>query len=168
MFADETLWADAGILVLQKEILDPINIAAAAAARERGLRICLNAAPARPLPGELVSLVDIIVVNAIEAEVYSGVAVEDLASAGRAADALAQTYPAAIVTAGGHGLATAAQDGAAFCLPAKNVELVSTHGAGDVFVGTLCAALAGGDDLRAACETANARAAEHVVKPTGQ
>src|SRR5947209_2504326 len=72
-----------------------------------GATVCLNAAPYRPLPGELAGLVDLLVVNAIEAEQLAGVAVTDLASAAAAARTLAGDFPSVVVTAGGDGVAGA-------------------------------------------------------------
>ena len=87
--AEPGLWQGARALILQNEMPDAINIAAARAARTAGATVCLNAAPYRPLPGELAALVDLLVVNAIEAEQLGGLAVTDLASAAAAAEALA-------------------------------------------------------------------------------
>lgn len=67
-----------------------------------------------------------------------------------------------IVTAGGHGLAAAMADGESFALPARQVSVVSSHGAGDCFIGSLAAALAKGEGLRLACERASDAAARHV------
>ncbi len=60
------------------------------------------------------------------------------------------------------GVAVAARDHEPFALPAGEVQLVSTHGAGDAFTGTLCAALAAGSQLRRAGTMANETAALHV------
>ncbi|RWG43748.1 MAG: ribokinase, partial [Mesorhizobium sp.] len=71
-----------------------------------GCCVVLNAAPARPLPAELTGLVDIVITNAIEAEFLAGIPVVDtLEGAAEAARQLAIVYPAAIVTAGGDGVA---------------------------------------------------------------
>ena len=157
------LWSGAGMLVLQNEVADDLNVAAATAARARGVRVCLNAAPYRPLPASLVALVDVLVVNALEAESLSGVAVNDLGGAEAAARALARTYPVAVVTAGGDGVAVADRSGSDFTLAAEKVTLVSTHGAGDMFTGTLAAGLAAGVPIRDAVAVANGRAARHVA-----
>ena len=50
VLAQEALWADVGLLVLQNEIPETVNLAACRAARQRGIRTVLNAAPARALP----------------------------------------------------------------------------------------------------------------------
>lgn len=156
------LWHGVAVLVLQNEIAEGTNIAAAQEARARGVRVILNAAPARNLPGELRALVDVLVVNAVEAEMMGAGPVSGLDSALTAARSLAMAGGDVIVTAGGHGLAAAMADGESFALPARQVSVVSSHGAGDCFIGTLAAALAKGEGLRLACERASDAAARHV------
>jgi ribokinase len=155
----------AGWLLLQNEVPDDANVAAAEAAREAGARVLLNAAPMRELPLALMALVDILVVNALEAEALCGAAVDDARSAARTAEALLGLVPCAIVTAGGHGLAIAGRDGAQHTVPAHKVVVCSTHGAGDAFVGALGARLAAGEALAGAARYANAAAALVVMTP---
>ena len=150
-------------LALQNEAPDDANLAAATAARKAGCGVILNAAPARALSNDLLSQIDILVVNALEAEALSGVAAEDAAGAARAATELLALAPCAIVTAGGDGLAAANRDGFALTLPAHPVGVVSTHGAGDAFVGALAARLADGSALADALGYANAAAALTVA-----
>ena len=50
-------------------------------------------------------------------------------------------------------------------LPSVPVKVQSTHGAGDMFVGTLGARLALGNDIRAALNVANQQAAKLVSTP---
>ena len=161
-FTDPGLWQDARALILQNEMPDATNIAAACAARKAGATVCLNAAPYRRLSGELAELIDVLVVNAIEAEELSGLAVTDLASAAVAAAALAMQFPAVVVTAGGDGLAGMRRGEDPVVLPALPVTLISTHGAGDAFVGALVAALAAGHPFAECLRSANAAAATHV------
>lgn len=160
---DDAIWDGAGHLVLQNEVTEAINIAAARAARIRGLEVVFNAAPARATSDAFLSLVDVLVVNAGEAEALCGVPVGDLAGAEAAAQALSLRCPTVLVTAGGDGVAVVAGD-TAFSVPAHKVELVSTHGAGDCFIGAFVAARAAGADIRAAVATANKAAARHVSK----
>jgi ribokinase len=63
------------------------------------------------------------------------------------------------VTAGAEG----ATPGQRSEIPAHKVEVDSTHGAGDCFVGSLAAFLAGGDDIEAAAQRANDAAARRVA-----
>lgn len=161
---DESIWSGAKTLILQNEIPESANLHAAQVAKDHGMLIGLNAAPSRPLSDELLNLVDVLVVNAIEAQDLCDVAVNDLTSALSAAIALANRVPHAIVTAGGDGVAYAANDHKAFSIEAETVELVSTHGAGDVFVGTLFAALARETDMKTAVTESNYAAALHVSR----
>lgn len=164
--ADPALWADVRVLVLQNEIPERVNLAAAHAARARGVAVILNAAPARNLPDELRRLVDVLVVNAVEAEMSGAAAVSDLGSALAAAGHLAALYSNVIVTAGGQGLAVCVAGNEPVAVPARKVKVVSTHGAGDCFTGTLAAKLAQGQPLIEACRSAADAAALHVAGQT--
>lgn len=153
------------VLVLQNEIAESTNAAAARLARSAGATVILNAAPARAL-GSLAGLIDVLVVNAVEAEMLGGGHVDDLPSAAVAARTLRTLAPAVVVTAGGDG-AVAADDRETVVLTAHPVDRAETHGAGDVFVGALAARLADGATLAQASRYANAAAALHVGTPSG-
>ena len=159
---DPALWRDAGILVLQNEMPEAVNLAAAKAARRSGVPVCLNAAPYRPLTDAFAALVDILVVNAIEAEQFSGCPVNDLASSRRAAGTLSSRFGTVVVTAGGDGVVGSRRDDEPVAVPAIPVRLISTHGAGDVFVGSFAATLAAGHAFPDCLRTANQAAAIHV------
>ena len=159
------LFGPGRVLVLQNEIPEAINLQAARSARAHGMTVILNAAPARPFTTDLAAFVDVLVVNAIEAEMLGGGAVDGLADASRAARALCDRFPAAIVTAGGDGLAYADRGGDHHELEAIPITVRSTHGAGDSFVGTLAAAISRGEAIRAALEQANVAAARLVATP---
>jgi ribokinase len=163
VLASETLWTGARHLVLQNEVPAAINIAAARAARARGIEVVLNAAPVREMAAEFLALVDVIVVNAGEAEALCGLPVTDLASAEAAARTLAPRFPVVLVTSGGDGVA-AASGNDIFSEPAHKVDLVSTHGAGDCFIGTFVAVRSRGGDLRQSVAAANRAAADHVSR----
>lgn len=163
--AAELFTSDA-ILVLQNEVPDSANVAAASAMKRAGGRVILNAAPARMPSEALAANVDVIVVNAIEAELLAGVpVVESLEGALAAARILSRAYPVAVVTAGGEGVACVAATGEEVAIEAIKVKLVSTHGAGDAFIGMLAASLAGGSALAEALANANRAAAELVSRP---
>lgn len=158
----EEIWDGIRRVVLQNEMPEAANLAVAREARARGLPVLLNAAPARALAPELSALVDVLVVNAVEAEMMGGGPVCCLPSVASAAEHLAQTFETVIVTAGAQGLAAWSAEDHAFRLPAEKVEVVSSHGAGDAFIGALAAALAGGQGFEPACAAA-AAAARHVA-----
>jgi ribokinase len=158
----------ASVLVLQNEILDVTNLFAAELAKAHSVQVVLNAAPARPLDPKLLGNVDILVVNAIEAEMMCGVAIASLAAAAEAAARLSSQVTNVIVTAGGMGLALAEREKAPSIEPAHTVALVDTHGAGDAFIGALVAQLVEGASLLEATRFATAAAALFVSTPADQ
>ncbi|AYD03170.1 ribokinase [Neorhizobium sp. NCHU2750] len=164
--AAKNLFRPGAILVLQNEVPDAANVLAAAAMKKAGGRVILNAAPARKPSAELEKLVDIVVVNAVEAEALSDVPeVNSLDSALAAARTLSKAYPVAVVTAGGDGVACVERDsGKETAIPAIKVQLVSTHGAGDEFIGVLAAQLLQDAPVEAALMKANEAAAILVSK----
>lgn len=112
------------------------------------------------------SHIDLIVVNAIEAEMLAGVpVVETLDGALSAAMLLARIYPEVVVTAGGAGVAYANRDGGRITIDAVRVKVESTHGAGDEFIGVLAAQIAWGALMDGALRKANQAAAKLVSTP---
>ncbi len=160
---DPALWDGVAILVLQNEAPEAVNLAAATQARARGIRTLLNAAPWCPLAPEFRGLVDILVVNAVEAQMMGAGPVTSLRRAAKAAQTLASQFAAVIVTAGAQGLAAWTDTDDALTIPAQRVTAISSHGAGDAFIGTLAARLAQGDGFEAACHVASTAAAHHVA-----
>jgi ribokinase len=159
---------NAQVLVLQNEVLESTNVAAAQLAKNDRIRVILNAAPARPLGPELSAHIDVLVVNAVEAEMICGVAVTSLPAATEAAVLLSEQVANVVVTAGGLGLAVAERGNTPYAEPAHSVKLVDTHGAGDAFIGALAARLAGGVSVAEAVRFANAAAALFVSTPADQ
>lgn len=150
-------WAK--VLLLQLEI--PIQTVqwALATAREHGVLSILNPAPAQPLSDTLLSLVDCLTPNAIEAHTLTGVPVDGPEAAAQAAQRLlAQGVRRVIVTLGSQGVLCC--DGkSALHFPAFPVEAVDTTGAGDAFNSALAVGLAAGGNWEEALPLANAAAA---------
>lgn len=163
---DPAIWQDVRLLVLQNEIPEAVNLAAATVARSRGIPTLLNAAPFREMSREFIALVDILVVNAVEAEMMGADPVCCLHSAADAARGLATQFACVIVTAGAQGLAIWTDADEAFQLPAEKVKVVSSHGAGDAFIGALAAGIVRGLGLNAAAAAASKAAADHVAGRT--
>jgi ribokinase len=130
--------------------------------------VVLNAAPARLLDPKLATSVDILVVNAVEAEMMCGVVVASPAAAAEAAARLSSQVTNVIVTAGGMGLAIAQRGQPPQVHAAHAVSLVDTHGAGDAFIGALVARLVEGASLLEATRFANAAASLFVSTPADQ
>ncbi len=155
-------WTDADVVVLQNEIAPATNLDAARLAKAAGARVIHNAAPAMALDPAFAALVDLLVVNAIEAEMSGGGVVSDLRSAEAAAHRLATGRRTVVVTAGGAGVAWAGPEGGG-SQAALPVVVRSTHGAGDCFVGVLAASLSRGEAIATAIARANAAAGRLVT-----
>ena len=121
----------------------------------------LNAAPARPVSADLLAGTDLLVVNRGEAADLLGCPETGLDAKAAAATLAAQGPGAVIVTLGAEGLVLANAKGAGH-YPAQRATVVSTHGAGDAFIGALAAEWARGADLADAAAFGQAAASLHV------
>ncbi|MDO3700806.1 ribokinase [Micromonospora sp. C28SCA-DRY-2] len=131
---------DADVLVAQLEVPVETVTAAAVAARAAGTRVVLNAAPARPVPAELLAAVDLLVVNENEARALTG----------RGRDeprALLDLVPRAVLTLGAEGAWYGDRDGTDVHVPAVKVDVVDSTGAGDAFTAALAVGWGEGRDL---------------------
>jgi ribokinase len=137
-------------LLLQCEVPMPEVVLAARMARARGATVVLNPAPVCKLPDELWSLVDILVMNEIEAAELAGLPVADPATAATAASALRRRGPSTvIVTLGSQGVVVADNTGCRH-FAALAVRTIDTTAAGDTFIGAMCAARVAGQSMDAA------------------
>lgn len=140
--------SDVGVVLLQLEIEVATVIAAAQAARELGAVVILDPAPAHPLPEEIWASVDVVTPNETEAEVLTGIAPKDDASAEDAGRWFTDRGAgAAVITLAERGVIVVRRDGPSVSVrrfPAHSVEVVDTTAAGDAFTGALGAALAAG------------------------
>ena len=149
----------AGVFVTQLE--QPIDAALRALqiAKAAGVATILNPAPAAELPAEIYPLCDYVTPNETEAEELTGVKVDSVEGARKAAEALiAKGAKAAVITLGEKGALLHA-GGVSGLVPAFSAgPVVETTGAGDTFNGGFAAALACGDTpldaVRFACAVA--------------
>ena len=154
------------ILLLQLESPIPSVLKAAEIAHKAGAMVVLNPAPACPLPEELFRYIDLFIPNETELSSFSGIAVEDIPSAEKAAGAMqAKGVGKLIVTMGSKG-ALICEGGPSTFVPAHKVKAVDTTAAGDTFCGALCVALSEGKSLREAAEFA-CRASALTVQKMG-
>ena len=123
---------------------------------------------ARILPQTLVALTDVVIVNQIEAEQLTGVAVTGVVPARRAAAALVGGgFGAAVVTLGNRGAVWTDTSGSGR-MAAPRVRVIDTVGAGDTFVGYLASGLARGVPLGASVTEAVHAAALAVTRRGAQ
>jgi len=134
-------FSDFSLLLLQLEIPTPTVLSATKLAKQNGVRVILNPAPAKELPDELIALVDFIIPNETELSLLTGMEVKDSSSAEKAAKKLiglgAQN---AIVTLGSKGALIVNKDTSTHVEPYQ-VDVVDTTAAGDAFIGGLASAL---------------------------
>jgi ribokinase len=158
----------AQILLLQLETPLPTVAASIELAAASGVRVVLNPAPARPLPAQLLKRVYLLTPNQSEAELLTGVTVDDEVAAAKAAgQLLARGVQNVIITMGLHGAFVAGKD-LRQMIPGFKVKAVDATGAGDVFNGTLAVALAQGQSLLEAAKFACASAAISVTRSGAQ
>jgi ribokinase len=154
----------ADMLLLQFEIPLEAVIHAASLARQNGLRVILNPAPARPIPDLLLADMDILVPNESELQLLSGQPVTDTDSAKSAARALLEKgVKTVILTLGANG-ALLVTDEKVTHIPTFKVEVVDTTAAGDAFIGGLAAALLKDKSLEEAVHYGNAAGALAATK----
>ena len=113
-------------------------------------------------------MIAILTPNETEAEILTGIKVDDEASAARAADLLiARGVPTVIITMGKRGAFVATED-LRERIDGFAMQAVDTTAAGDVFNGALAVALAEGSALALAVRFANAAAGLSVTKMGAQ
>lgn len=159
---------EATIVLMQLEIpLKTVEFIARIAA-EKGAKVLLNPAPALELPVDLLKALFIITPNRKEAEMLSGIEVNDLTSAKEAAKKIkSKGVEIVIVTLGADG-AIVVDDNTITHVSTYPVSAIDTTAAGDVFNGALAVGIAEGKDVLAATAFACKAAAISVTRMGAQ
>ena len=161
------IFEGAAVVLLQLEIPLETVMEAARIGKAEGAKIILNPAPARDLPDELLSLIDVLTPNESEAELLSGIPVRDRSSARASAEAIqARGVREVVITLGSRGAVHVAGSETSF--PAYRVDAQDTTAAGDAFNGALAFGLASGRACGDAIAMANAVAAFSVTRMGAQ
>ncbi|MQS52466.1 ribokinase [Companilactobacillus mishanensis] len=136
---------DADCIIAQFEVPIPAITEAFKIAKENDVLTFLNPAPApnrREIPDELLSLTDIIAPNETEAEIITGVHVDDDASMKEATKAMHDMgIHTVLITVGSKGSFYSFDSGKTGFVNAFKVNAIDTTAAGDTFVGALMAKL---------------------------
>ncbi len=139
------LLTDADMLLLQMEVPLQVVMAAARMAKEAGVRVVLDPAPApSSLPAEMYDLVDILTPNQTEASRLAGFGISTPADAMQAANVLqSRGATDVVVTMGNQGAFCATTD-TTLHIPIYEVPVVDSIAAGDSFNAAMAVALVEG------------------------
>lgn len=156
------------ILLLQLEIPLATVEFVIEEAHQRGFKVILNPAPANTLRAELLKYIYLITPNESEAELLTGIKVENEASAEQAAVTLhRQGVANVVITLGSRGAYLSSRNVKAI-IPAPLVTAYDTTAAGDCFNGALAVALSEGQELADAVSFACKAAAISVTRMGAQ
>ncbi|CCF07481.1 MULTISPECIES: ribokinase [Pantoea] len=160
--------AQADALLMQLESpLDSV-LAAATLARQHQTRVILNPAPATKLSNDLLALIDIITPNETEAEILTGIAVNNDDDAARAAAALHEKGIATVLITLGRRGVWLSENGKGQRIAGFEVNAVDTIAAGDTFNGAFITARLEGKAMHDAVRFAHAAAAIAVTRSGAQ
>ena len=158
---------DLTVLVLQNEINTDANFEIIKKV-PKSTFIILNAAPALTPNKDFFERIDLLIVNQLEAKML----LNEEPSIFNNLDALRKLQnlgpKEVIITLGADGYTGISKNGEIFSEPGIKVDVLSTHGAGDSFVGTLAAFICKGEPINIAAQYAQASSALHVKTPIDQ
>ena len=158
---------DLTVLVLQNEINTDANFEIIKKV-PKSTFVILNAAPALTPNKDFFERIDLLVVNQLEAKML----LNEEPSIFNNLDTLRKLQnlgpKEVIITLGADGYTGISKNGEIFSEPGIKVHVLSTHGAGDSFVGTLAAFICKGEPINIAAQYAQASSALHVKTPIDQ
>lgn len=133
-------------------------------AHKNDVKVILNTAPVQPIKDELLSKVDMVTPNEVEAEILTGIKIETEEDMRSTAKFFFEKGVKKVVITLGHRGVYISDGNIEELIPAYKVKALDTTGAGDAFNGGLVAALAEGKSLKEAARFANGLAALSVQK----
>ncbi|MDR1357117.1 MAG: ribokinase [Tannerellaceae bacterium] len=150
------------IILLQFEIPYQSVVQLIEHAAASGVKVALNPAPARKIGSDVLSKVDILILNETEAEAITGLKFSGDTPLSIAGELFRKGPGTVILTMGHNGVFVYTADIRAH-LPAHQVPVVDTTAAGDTFCGAFVTHLARTGDVSEAARYANAAAALSVT-----
>jgi len=155
---------DSNILLVQMEIPQQSAITSMKTAKEKGVYVVLDPAPADGMIVEALKYADLITPNQQETKHLVGIDVFDENSALKAAKAFEEIgVNSSIIKMGSKG-SLVYENGSVMFIPPVKVNPVDTVGAGDAFAGAIAAGLSNGESLLNSAKFANIVAAISITK----
>lgn len=160
----ENVIKESAYVLLQLEVNQDANEMIADMANKYGCKVIMNSAPYAPMTDEFISKLYMVTPNEVEAEEITGIPVNDLDGAKKAAAYFrSKGVEKVVITLGSRGVFVS--DGQVEeIIPAFHVDAIDTTGAGDAFNGGLLAALSKDQSLPEAVRFGQAVAALSVQK----
>ncbi|KAI4131374.1 MAG: hypothetical protein LQ338_001259 [Usnochroma carphineum] len=167
------------LIILQLEILVHTVVHVIHAAKEAGVPVLLNPAPAVGLPSEIYSGMEHLILNETEAQLLAEIGAQSLQEDGRLHDAceyfLTRGVRNVVITMGADGVywksknhAVVGNTAMQHVTAAKVEKVVDTTAAGDTFVGAYAVGISSGMSVDEAVRWANQAAAKTVEKEGAQ
>lgn len=133
-------------------------------AYENNVKVILNTAPVQPISDELLSKIDIITPNEVEAQILTGIKVDSKESADLAAKwFFERKVKNVLITLGSRGVYVNTGE-KSMIIDSYKVNAIDCTGAGDAYNGGFVASLAEGNDIWYAAKYANAVGALSTLK----
>lgn len=168
--ANAAAFEEGGILLITLELpMDTVR-AAIMLAKERHMQVIVDPSPVPQggLPHDLCAMIDYAKPNEVEAELLSGIAVTDFASAARACDRLQEmgiVHPVISMSDKG---AFARVNGKDLHIEPKKVNAIDSTAAGDTFLGAFAVALSRDESIEDCLTYAKTAAALSTTKKGAQ
>jgi ribokinase len=167
--ADMSALKNAKAVLLQNEVLWDTNRFAMRLARDLGIPVYFNPAPAVKLDPNDLALIHTMILNKTEAECITGITVDTEDAELRAVQWLSGAgVKEVVITLGERGALYTDHSGAWQRVPAYRVDPVDTTAAGDTFIGAFAASRALGESVQDSLKFAAAAAAISATKQGAQ
>ncbi|MBC7766308.1 MAG: ribokinase [Hyphomonadaceae bacterium] len=168
IMAHENTMKNSALAILQLEIPLESIIKAIEIAKKHGVKVLLNPAPAKYLPDELLSQIDILTPNETECESLTGIKIVTIDDAKAAVGFLMKKgIPQVLITLGKHGVVYNNGEEIKHKLPPA-IDVVDTTAAGDSFTAAIAVKLVAGHSIDEAVAFANVVATLTVSKKGAQ
>ncbi len=136
-------------------------------AKQKGMTTVFNPAPACHIKDDVYKAVDLLIMNQTECNTLSGILPKTEEECERALDFFQEKGAFALITLGDKG-SVFREGGNLIWIPAKKVDVVDTTGAGDAYIGALCARLTKGESIAEALKFSTEVAAICVTRRGAQ